>query len=110
MTTNTIEDPRSNTGSAPASEPPTTCKTEPRLAVPPASSELDLESRINVRRAELTVKLGELEAVIHLVATEARDKLKARLSDLARLLRWGRRRRLGESHRQREAQARTLAR
>ena len=89
MTINTTRDPRPDTMSGLANEPPITSKTQPGLAVPPASSEPDLASRIKVRRAELIAKLGELKVDVRLEATEARDKLKAKLSELAHLLKWG---------------------
>jgi hypothetical protein len=42
-----------------------------------------------VRRAELVAQLRELRADRRLEAGEAGDKLKARLSELAHLLKWG---------------------
>jgi hypothetical protein len=89
MTTNLTKDLRSDTRSDPANEPPVASKTQPWPAIAPASSELDLQSRIRVRRAELIAKLRELEADMRLGATEARDKLRATLSELTHVLKWG---------------------
>jgi galactokinase len=75
--------------SDPASEPPITSKIQPALVDSRASSGPDLESRIRLRRAELFVRLRELRADRRLEANEARDKLKAKLSELAHLLKWG---------------------
>jgi len=49
----------------------------------------DLESLIKVRRAELIKVLTELKADARIGSSEARDKLKARLSELAHLVKWG---------------------
>src|ERR1051325_11221428 len=49
----------------------------------------DLESRIRARRAELIKVLTELKADTRLGSAEARDKLKAGLSELAHVVRWG---------------------
>ena len=88
MTSPPTKDSRSDIKSDPANDPPIS-KTQPGMAVPPASSEPDLESRIRVRRAELLAKLGELKTDKRLEATEVRDVLKAKLSELAHLLKWG---------------------
>ncbi|TMQ10755.1 MAG: hypothetical protein E6J90_31525 [Deltaproteobacteria bacterium] len=72
-----------------AIEPPSARKPQPELAVPRASSEPDLESRIKLRRAELKGKLGELRAEASLEVVQAADKLKARLSELAHILKEG---------------------
>jgi hypothetical protein len=52
-------------------------------------SEPDLEARIKQRRAELIGKLGELKTDVRLGAPEARDTLKATLSELAHVVKWG---------------------
>ena len=52
-------------------------------------SEFDLESRIKVRRAELIGRLGELKTNARLEAVEAAGKLKARLSELAHIVKEG---------------------
>lgn len=49
----------------------------------------DLESRIKARRAELIKVLGELRADTRIGSAQARDKLKARLSELAHVVKWG---------------------
>ena len=89
MTINTAEDPRPDAKSDLAIEPPITSKIQPGLGVSPASSEPDLASRIKARRAELVAQLRELRMDRRLEAGEAGDKLKARLSELAHLLKWG---------------------
>ena len=75
-----------------AIEPPTTSKAQPGLgARAPSEPELepDLESRIKVRRAELIAKLRELRADTRLEATQAGDKLKAKLSEIAHIIKAG---------------------
>lgn len=62
---------------------------QPELAVRTAAPEADLESRIQQRRGELIATLGLLRADPRLVTTEARDSLKARLSELAHIIRGG---------------------
>ena len=62
--------------------------------VPPAPLEpwgqpLDLEERIGARRAEMIAKLGEIKTDVRIEAVEARDKLKAKLSELAHILKEG---------------------
>lgn len=89
MTIITAKDPRPDARSELANEPPITSKTQPGLGVSLASSEPDLESRIKARRAELVAQLRELRVDRRLDAGEAGDKLKARLSELAHLLKWG---------------------
>jgi hypothetical protein len=89
MTINTTEAPRPGARSDLATEPSIPSKIQPGLEVPHARSESDLESRIKVRRAELVAQLRELRADRRLEASEAGDKLKARLSELSHLLKWG---------------------
>jgi hypothetical protein len=89
MTINTTKDPRPDARSDLAIEPPVTSEIQHGLGAPHASSEPDLESRIKVRRAELVAQLRELRADRRLEASEAGDKLKARLSELSHLLKWG---------------------
>jgi hypothetical protein len=86
MTINTTKDPRPDAKSDLAIEPPVTSAIQHGLGAPQPSSELDLESRIKLRRAELVALLRELKTDRRL---EAGDKLKARLSELAHLLKWG---------------------
>jgi hypothetical protein len=64
-------------------------KTQSGLGVAPEATEVALESRINARRAELIAKLIELRSSMHLEAAEAGDKIKARLSELAHVMREG---------------------
>jgi hypothetical protein len=89
MTTNTTKDPAPNAKSVLAIEPPVTSEIQPGLGVSPASSEPDLESRIKARRAELVAQLRELRTDRRLEAGVAGDKLKARLSELSHVLKWG---------------------
>lgn len=89
MTSNTTTDPRLDARAEAAVERPIASKTEPGVGVPHAASQPDLESRIRERRAELLGKLGELRADTRPGASEARDKLKATLSDLAHVVKWG---------------------
>jgi hypothetical protein len=55
----------------------------------PTESDPDLESRISTRRDQLTAKLFELKTDTRVGTTEVRDKLKARLSELAHIIREG---------------------
>lgn len=89
MTTSTLKDHPSETKVDAAIEPPTARKPQPDLAAPRASSESDLESRVKMRRAELVGKLGELRAEASLELVQAGDKLKARLSELAHIIKEG---------------------
>src|ERR1044071_10151248 len=89
MTINTTKDPRPDARSNLAIDPPITSEIQQGLGVPHASTEPDLESRIKVRRAELVAQLRELRADRRLEAGEAGDKLKARLSELSHVLKWG---------------------
>jgi hypothetical protein len=54
-----------------------------------AVAEPDLESRIKERRAALIARLGGLRGDVRPEAIESRGKLKAKLSDLAHLVKWG---------------------
>jgi hypothetical protein len=49
----------------------------------------DLESRIKTRRDEIKARLVELEADARIEAVEARDKLKAKLSELGHIIKEG---------------------
>jgi hypothetical protein len=89
MTINTTKDPRPGARSDLAIEPPVPSEVQPGLGAPQASSEPDLESRIKLCRAELVAQLRELRADRRVWASEAGDKLKARLSELSHLLKWG---------------------
>lgn len=89
MTINTTKDPGPSAKPSTATEPPNTSKTQPGVEAPQATSEPDLESRIKVRRAELVAKLRELRADARLEATQAGDKLKARLSEVAHIIKEG---------------------
>lgn len=89
MKIRTTQDPRPDAQSDPAIEPQITGKIQPPLVHPRATTEPDLESRIRLRRAELFVRLRELRADRRFEAAEARDKVKAKLSELTHLLKWG---------------------
>lgn len=56
---------------------------------PRVNSAAELESRIELRRAELIGRLGELRADTRLAAAEARDRIKALLSELAHIIKRG---------------------
>jgi len=49
----------------------------------------DLESRINTRRKELIARLVELKSDTRIEVAETRDKLKAKLSELAHIIKEG---------------------
>src|SRR5258707_9886072 len=89
MTIRTTKDPRAEAEPDLAIEAPITSKIQPPLVDSHAGAEPDLESRIRLRRAELFVRLRELRADRRLEAGEARDKVKAKLSELSHLLKWG---------------------
>jgi hypothetical protein len=89
MTTQTTSDPQLDAETVPATEPSITDKIQPPIAARPAGSELDLEARIRVRRAELKAKLVELKGDRRMEAGESRDTLRAKLSELAHVLKWG---------------------
>jgi hypothetical protein len=74
---------------AAAIEPPIARETQPELVVLTTASEVDLESRIQQRRAELIATLGGLRADARPAATEVRDRLKAQLSELAHIIKVG---------------------
>lgn len=80
---------RTNEPPISTNEPPISSKAQPGLAVPPTSSEPDLESRINTYRAELIAKLGALKGDLRQEAAESRSNVKSKLSELAHLLKWG---------------------
>lgn len=92
MTTSTTKDdpPAPDAMSdAAAIEPPIARQTQPELAVLTTAPAADLESRIQQRRAELIATLGALRADPHAATSEVRDRLKARLSELARIIKVG---------------------
>jgi hypothetical protein len=89
MTIRTMMGPRPDPRSDLAAEPPIASKIQPAVVDSRASAEPDLETRIRLRRAELFVRLRELRADRRFEAAEARDKLKAKLSELTHLLKWG---------------------
>lgn len=89
MTINTIKDPGPDAKLNTAIELPSTSKAQPASEVSPATSEPDLEARIKLRRAELVAKLRELRADVRLEATQAGDRLKAKLSEVAHILKEG---------------------
>src|ERR1041384_4340209 len=86
MTTNTTQG-RADARSGAVIERPIASQTPAGVAVPHA--EADLESRIKERRAELIDKLGGLRGDRRREAAESRDKLKAKLSELAHIIKWG---------------------
>ena len=89
MTIRTMKGPPAAAKSDPAIEPPIASKAQPAAVDARVLSEPDLESRVRLRRAELFVRLRELRTDRRFEAAEARDKLKAKLSELTHLLKWG---------------------
>lgn len=68
---------------------PAATKTKPGLAVAPPPAEGGLEQRIGARRGELIAKLIDHRGSMHLDEVEAGDKIKAKLSELAHIMREG---------------------
>lgn len=89
MTTNTIKGAAPEANALAAIEPPSADKAQPTPATPGASAEPDLASRIQLRREELIRKLREIRADTRLATAEGRDRLKASLSELARIIKTG---------------------
>jgi hypothetical protein len=89
MTISTTKDLPSEASADAAIEPRTTRKTGPGIAVPNITFAVDLESRIKLRRAELLGKLDATRADTRRAATETRARLRARLSELAHIIKMG---------------------
>jgi hypothetical protein len=89
MTISTTKDLPAEASPPAAIEPRTTRKTEPGIAVPNTTSAADLESRIKLRRAELLGKLDEIRADTRRAAAETGARLRARLSELAHIIKKG---------------------
>ena len=89
MTINTTKDVRPETKADPAGEPPIVSKAAPSVAASPPPFEPELEVRVMARRAELVARLKELGADVRQEATEAAGKLKAKLSELAHIVKLG---------------------
>jgi hypothetical protein len=87
MTTNTNKDDANARSSAEIENP--IAGQPPPVAVLQAASGPDLESRIRERRAEMIDKLGALRGDVRAESVESRDKLKAKLSELAHIVKWG---------------------
>jgi hypothetical protein len=83
-----LKDHRPGTRSDIALAPSVATKTQPGLGVSPAL-EVALEQRISARRAELIAKLIDHRGSMHLDEVDAGDKIKAKLSELAHLMREG---------------------
>jgi hypothetical protein len=88
MTSNTTEG-RADASSGAVIDQPIASQTPPEGAVPPAAAEADLESRITQRRAEVIEKIGGLRGDMRPEAIESRKKLKAKLSELTHVIKWG---------------------
>jgi hypothetical protein len=58
----------------------------PITTIADARPVVDLESRVKARRDEIIVKLRELKAETGLDAVQARDRLKAKLSELGNII------------------------
>lgn len=87
MTTNTTKGHEANSDMA--IDPPSTSEARPGVGVSHAASRPDLEARIKARRTELVGKLGEHRSDMHLDAVEAGDRVKAKLSELAQIIKAG---------------------
>jgi hypothetical protein len=88
MTTNTPQD-GADVSSSTAIEQPIADLPPLADAAPPVATEPDLESRLRQRRAALIDKLGTLRGDVRPDSVESRDKLKAKLSELAHIVKWG---------------------
>jgi hypothetical protein len=77
MSTNTIND----------NKPAAT--TDPPVASKPVATQTELEARIAARRAELIAKLVHIKTDAGIEAAEARDRLKAKLSQLGHIVKEG---------------------
>jgi hypothetical protein len=89
-----LKDHRPGTKSDIALAPSAATKTQPGLAVAPVLPvapvlEVALEQRISARRAELIAKLIDHRGSMHLDEVDAGDKIKAKLSELAHIMREG---------------------
>lgn len=90
MTTiQTTKEPRPDTKADPMTPVTAAPPAGPGDARAPTSPEPALQVRIEARRAELIARLRDLQRDTRLEAREATDKLKARLSELAHLLKTG---------------------
>lgn len=89
MMTSTIKVPPGEAKADAVSEPRGAREAQPELSVLHAGSEPDLESRIKQRRAELIGKLRELRSDASLEVVQVRDRLQARLPELAHILKKG---------------------
>jgi hypothetical protein len=88
MTTNTTNDGVDVSSSA-AIEHPIADLPPLADAAPPVAAEPDLESRLRHRRAALIDQLGALRGDVRPESVESRLKLKAKLSELAHIVKWG---------------------
>lgn len=89
MTTTPTKEPASEikTEATTGAEPASARKSE--LAAQPGSADSDLESRVQQRRAELVSKLSEIRGEVGHDVAQATDRLKARLSELAHIIKEG---------------------
>jgi hypothetical protein len=74
-----------NDGARDAAKREIRAPSAPNTPPPPT----DLEARIKARRRELSDRLVELKFDTHVEAAEARDTLKAKISELAHLMKQG---------------------
>jgi hypothetical protein len=89
MMTSTIKVPPPESKADAVIERPGAREAQREPSVLRASSEPELESRIKQRRVELIGKLRELRSATSLDVVQAGDSLKARLSELAHILKEG---------------------
>ena len=88
MTTNSTPG-RTDGRSGAVTEHPSGSQTPAEVALPHVAAKTDLQSRINERREALIDKIAGLRGDKRPEATESRDKLKAKLSELAHMIKWG---------------------
>lgn len=84
-----LKDHRPGAQSETASAPSRASKTQPGLAVSPPTPEVALEQRISARRAALIAKLIDHRGSAQVDDAGAGDRVKAKLSELAHLMREG---------------------
>jgi hypothetical protein len=74
---------------APVAATPAPVAAAPEPVAAASEPAVDLEARVAKRKDELVTKLTELQASAEITAVEARDKIKARLSQLAHFVKEG---------------------
>lgn len=85
----TTHDLRPDVRSSAAIEPLAASSPPAHVAAPINPPRTDLESRIRERRGQLIDRLGQLRGDVRPEATESRERLKAKLSELKHIVSWG---------------------